>query len=413
MLIREAIDQALRMLWTQKLRSALTLFGFVWGTAAVIFLAGWGDGLYQMIEHGFSKMGKNMGMVWAGKISADFTPAADRRYLWFENADLRVAQRRAKWSLRIGGEARQYTTIAFGEKGMTIDLRGVEPETVAIRGVSLAGGRNINHIDLRLRRRVVVLGDRLRRKLLGPRGGLGSFVRIDGKPFEVVGVLSQVGLQLGRDGDAIDDQAWVPMLTFQQQWPAWWTDEPVVNRIFYQVDDRAQLSRARDELRAILSERLRVPASDPTAVKSWSPTEFLNSLKLEQVGNMMVVIAGATLLIGGMGILNMMLESVHERRREIGLRLALGAQRRDVLLQFFLESLVVSLVGGGVGLAVGIGGSLAIGSLELPDVVPIPILSWRVTIAAVVVMVLTGLVAGLVPALRASRVDPSITLRAE
>jgi putative ABC transport system permease protein len=413
MLILEAVRQAIRTLWSQKLRATLTLFGFVWGTAAVIFLVGWGDGVRTMLEEGFAKAGRNMGLIHAGKLSQDFKPASDRRFLWFNNHDLDVTRNRARWAEVVAGESQEFLVAAHRQTALTVDLRGMEPETMDIRGTPLVMGRGITRTDVDHRRRVVVLGHGLRRKLLGAHGGLGSYVRLNGIPFQVVGVLARVGIQLNRDGFLIDDQAWIPLSTFQANWPRSWTDETVVDYILYRARDRHLYEVTRDELRAILADQLGVPRSDPQAIGGWSPMHMLNKIPLDQMRDLMFVIAITMLVIGGVGILNMMLDSVHERRQEIGIRLAIGARRRDVLLQFFLETFVVSFLGGGLGVVIGVGATLGLGSLEVPDLVPTPELSGTMIVVAVVVMTVIGFASGLLPAWRATRVDPALTLRME
>lgn len=413
MLVLEAIRQSLRTLATQKLRASLTLFGFVWGTAAVIFLVGWGDGVRSMLERGFAKTGRNMGNIFAGKISEDFTPVADRRYLWLNNDDLGVVRKRAHWPEQVAGESQRFLSASHRQTVITTDMRGVEPETMDIRGTPIASGRGIIRTDLEHKRRVVVLGDRLRRKLLGAEGGLGSYIRLGGIPFEVVGILEPVGLQLSRDGLEIDDQTWIPLTTFQLNWPAWWTDEQVVDKLVYRARDRHLFEVTRDEIRAILADQLGVPRSDPEAITGWSPMEMLNKLPLDETRGLMFIIAVTTLLIGGVGILNMMLDSVHERRQEIGIRLAVGARKRDVLLQFFLETFVVSALGGALGVALGVAGCAGLGALDVPDIVPVPELSLSMIGVALGVMTTVGFAAGLLPAWRATRVDPAMTLRME
>ena len=230
---------------------------------------------------------------------------------------------------------------------------------------------------------------------------------------QLVGIFRPVGIQLNRDGMLVDDQAWIPLTTFQVNWPEPWTDEHVVSHILYRARDRHDYEVTRDELRAILADQLNVPRSDSEAIAGWSPMEMLNKLPLDQTRGLMYVIAVTTLLIGGVGILNMMLDSVHERRQEIGIRLAVGASQEEVLLQFFLETFVVSLLGGIVGVALGVSACLALGSLEIPDIVPIPILSGTIIVTALTIMTSIGFVSGLFPAWRAIQVDPAVTLRQE
>lgn len=140
---------------------------------------------------------------------------------------------------------------------------------------------------------------------------------------------------------------------------------------------------------------------------------MLGKMPLDEIRGLLLVIAITTLGIGGVGVLNMMLDSVVERRQEIGIRLAVGARRRDVLLQFFLETIVISALGGLGGVALGVVSCLALGRLEVPDVVPVPVLSLDIVVVALVVMAAVSLLAGILPAWRATRVDPAVTLRME
>ena len=150
----ETFRQAWRLLTAHKLRSALTLFGVVWGTASVIFLVGWGEGVSKMLEDGFSRAGKDMAYVFVGRVSEDFTPAVDRRVLWYTRDDLEVLRRRARLPELVAGETRKYGAAAFRQRAINAELRGVEPEGMVIRGVALAQGRPIRASDIEHRRRV-------------------------------------------------------------------------------------------------------------------------------------------------------------------------------------------------------------------------------------------------------------------
>ena len=407
----ESLHQALLQLRAHKLRALLTLFGLAWGTAAVIFLVGWGDGVVIMLERGFFKAGKNMGEVWAGKSSEEFTPAVDRRYLWFTMDDLEALRRRARLPELIGGESWEMLPAAYHQRAINVDIRGIEPVVMEIRGVGVAAGRGITRSDLKQRRRVMVVGDKVRRRLLGPEGRVGSWVRIAGKPFQVVGYHERVGTQLSRDRLEIDEHVWIPITTMQANWPRWWTDEFVVTKILYRMSDRSLLLDTEREVRAILADRLGVASDDDEAVGIWSSVKMLNRFPLEQMRGLMFILAAATLLIGGIGVLNMMLDAVHERRQEIGVRLAVGARRSDVTAQFFLETLTICLLGGLIGAALGIGGCLLLGSFEVDDLVPVPTLSFGVVAVALGVLVFVGVAAGVIPAWRAAQVDPAETLR--
>jgi putative ABC transport system permease protein len=418
----EALLQAFRLLRAHPTRSALTLFGLVWGTAAVIFLVGWGRGTEVMLEEAFQRTGKNLGQAWAGRVSEDFSPATDRRLLWFTREDVEAVRERSRLAEFVAGETRTHAPASFRQRAMSLEVRGMEPAGIAIRGAPLAAGRFLTQADVDHRRRVLVVGSRARERLLGPEGGLGSWVRLDGMPFQVVGLLGRVGTQLNRDGELMDDQLWVPLSTHLGQWPNPFVDEDVVRTILFRVYDRSRIPEAKLEIRRVLADRLRVPRGDEEAISIWSPVEMLDRLPVgEETTLFNGLIAIATLVIGGIGVLSMMLDTVRERRPEIGIRLAVGATRRDILVQFFLESFAIVLFGGLLGVALGIGGCLLLGSdalrgnlpADARDLIPAPVLSLDVVVLALTVMATVGVVAGVVPAWRASQVDPAETLRAE
>lgn len=407
----DAVRQALRLLWAHRLRAILTMFGLVWGTASVIFLVGWGRGSSEMLRDGFFRAGRNMGEVWAGKVSEEFTPAVDRRYLWFEWEDVEALRRRAHLPELIGAESWEMLPVTYGQRAINVDMRGIDPEVMEIRGVGVSAGRGITRSDLEHSRRVILLGDTVRQQLLGPQGGVGSWVRVAGKPFKVVGLLEHVGTQLSSDRLEIDRHAWIPITTMQANWPRSWTDEFVVTKIIYRMRDPLLMEDTEREVRAILADRLGVRPDDEEAVGIWSSLEMLNKLPLEQTTGLLFVLAATTLLIGGVGVLNMMVDSVHERRSEIGVRLAVGARRRDVVLQFFVETLTICLLGGLCGAALGTAACQFLATLQVPDLVPVPVLDVRILALALSVLVFVGLGAGVIPAWRASRIDPALTLR--
>ena len=411
--MRDALHEALATLRAAKGRALLTLFGIVWGTASVIFLTGWGEGVAIMMERGFFKTGRNLGEAWAGRIGEEFTPAVDRRWLWFTTPDLERVRERVRLSELVGGEFLAWTAASYRGRVRYADLRGIDPQAIAIRGIDLAAGRPITQADLDHRRRVVVLGDQVRRVLLGPQGGVGSWVRLDGRPFQVVGLLAPVGVQLSQDRMLIDEQVWAPLSTVQTHWPAWWTDEPVVSKLVFRVRDRRLVAEAKQEVRAILAERLGVSPHDDEAVGIFSTIEMLDRFPLDEATGLFFVLAATTLGVGGIGVLSMMLDAVHERRQEIGVRMALGATRGDVVRLFFLETFAITALGGVAGAALGAAGAWALGRIEAPDLIPIPVLRPGLVWLALGVMTGIGVAASVGPAWRAARVDPAVTLRME
>jgi putative ABC transport system permease protein len=410
----EAVRAALRTLRAHRLRTFLTLFGVVWGTASVVFLLSWGLGVQKMVEDGFFRIGKNVVQAFAGKIGEDYTPAVDRRAIWFTLEDVETLRRRARLPDLVAGEAMYFGVAAYGQKAYSVDVRGVEHHHFDLRGVRVSAGRALSHADLDHRRRVAVLGDTARRRVLGPEGGIGAWIRIDGRPHQVVGFLAPVGTQLWRDrATELDEQVWIPLTTLLAAGPRYGTDEEIVDTIVMRARDRQSYDALKREVRAVLSRRLGVSPRDEEAIFIMSPLDMLRQLPLDQLGGVLFMLGATTLLIGGVGILNMMLDAVQDRRQEIGVRMAVGARRRDILGQFFLEALVITGIGGLLGLLLGVAGCGLLARLEAPDLIPIPILKLEIIWLAIGVMSFVGFASGLIPAWRAARVDPSETLRAE
>lgn len=410
----EAFRNAFRTLRAQRMRTVLTLFGLVWGTASVIFLMSWGAGTKQMIEDGYFKVGKNLLQIWAGRIGEDFTPAADRRFVWFTPEHVKLMRTRVHLADRVAGEVSSLYPISFGQKTISTNVRGVEPVTMEMRGVSISAGRAISRRDVERRRRVAVLGAKFRRELLGPKGKLGSRIRIRGQAYEVVGFMNEVGTQFWQDGGfEIDRQVWVPLSTLLTITPDWGTGDPILSTILLRLRKREDFDAIQIEIRSVLADELGISPTDTEAILIGSPLDALKKMPLDGIDIVLFVLGATTLGIGGIGILSMMLDAVQERRQEIGVRLAVGARRRDILLQFFLETFVIAISGGAMGVGLGVLCCRAMEAMAVPEKIPAPIMTLEVVASAVVTMVLVGIVSGTVPAWRASRVDPSVTLRAE
>jgi len=414
MRVVEAAREALRTLRVSWLRTALTLFGIVWGTASVVFLISWGLGVRAMMEEAYNRVGRNLVQVFPGQIGAQYTPAADRRLLWFTLDDVAALRERVRLSSLVLPESQTFRAVGYRQTTTSMNIRGVEPDNVKLRGVKLAAGRAITRDDLHHRRRVAVLGTKARERLLGPHGGVGSTIRIAGQPFEVIGLLSRVGMQLWQDGPSqLDEQVWIPFSTLVGFGKRQGRDADVVDSIMLSVKDRKTRKAAEREVRAILAGRLRVSAGDEEAIRVMSPLDALEKIPLDQMSGLLFTLGATTLVIGGVGILTMMLDSVQQRLQEIGVRLAVGARRRDVLWQFFLETFVITGLGGLLGIGLGLAGCFVLASLPAADLIPQPIVRWPTIAVAFGVMTLVGFASGFVPARRAARVDPSVTLRTE
>ena len=404
------IQQALDTMRLHRRWAALTMFGIVWGTASVVLLVGWGVGAHRMTDAGLQKVGKNLVYILAGRVGEDLAPADERRQLHLEMKDadaVRASARRAEYA---SAEILQFMLARYGANSRLLDVRGVEPVMQELRGVTMAAGRFISADDVRFQRRVAVIGQTARQRLFGPRPAVGQRLDLDGRGFEVVGLLDRVGTQLSRNRTETDEQIWIPITAAQiladrGDW---------IDMIVTRPAERRFNEDLKREVRRVLARRLHVSPDDEEAVFIISMIDILSGFDSVFVflHVFLIVLATTTLFIGGIGVMNMMLVSVNERRREIGLRLAVGARRRDVVGQFLVETLVVTLVGGAAGLGLGLLGCAVLSVLP-KELIPVPVVVPQVVVLAIVVTVLVGVSAGIGPAWRAASVDPSATLRVE
>lgn len=406
----EIIRQALDTMRLHRRWAALTMFGTVWGTASVVLLVGWGVGAHRMTDTGIQKVGKNLVYIIPGRVGDDLSPADERRVLHFEMHDVDAVRASARRVELASAEVLAFVLARYGANNRLVDVRGVEPVMQDLRGVTLAAGRFISADDVRFQRRVAVIGQTARQRLVGARPVLGQRLDLNGRSFEIVGLLDRVGTQLSRNRTETDEQIWIPVTTAQT------LDDRgnYVDMIIARPSDRRFNEDLKHEVRAVLARRLHVAPSDEEAVFIVSMIDILSTFDsvFTFLNVFLIVLATTTLFIGGIGVMNMMLVSVNERRREIGLRLAVGALRRHVVGQFLVETLVITLVGGFVGLSLGLLGCAVLGGLP-KDVIPVPVILPQVIVLALVVTTVVGVVSGIAPAWRAASVDPSETLRVE
>jgi len=404
------VQQALYTMRLHRRWAALTMFGIVWGTASVVLLVGWGVGAHHVTDLGLQKVGKNLVYVMAGRIGEDLSPADERRVLHLEMQDVDAVRTSARHLQVASAEVLLFALARHAANNRIVDVRGVEPVMQDLRGVTMAAGHFISADDVRLQRRVAILGQTARQRLLGPRPAVGQRVDLNGRSFEVIGLLDRVGTQLSRNRTEIDEQIWIPVSTARTLGDR----GDYVDMIVARPTERRFNEDLKREVRTVLARRLHVPRTDEEAVFIISLIDILSGFDsvFTFLHIFLIVLATTTLFIGGIGVMNMMLVSVNERRREIGLRLAVGALRRHVVGQFLVETLVITLVGGFAGLSIGLLGCSVL-SLLPRDLIPVPVIVPQVVLLALVVTVLVGIVSGIGPAWRAAGFDPSETLRVE
>jgi len=408
----------LRESWTamkhNRRRTALTMLGMAWGIATVVLLLAYGNGFAEACANIFASFGTKTMILVPGRTSmqAGGEKAGDRLRFTLDDVELLTAN--VPQITRITPEAYKDGTIQYENREFNFNVIGDYPVVSSIKVLDIAEGRFYNPEDMMQRGRVAVLGSEAREKLFSGRNALGERIRINGMSFEVIGIL-QPKMQEG-DND-INRIIYIPFTTMGDL-----TDTHYLGSIWisYEVNDYQGLERA---IRSVMALQHKFNASDRRAMFVFSLMEQVHQFQLITMGLKVLLgfIGTLTLGIGGVGLMNIMLVSVTQRTREIGVEKALGSTRREIFLQFLAEALTISFFGGVLGILLAYIVSLSVGRLTLYSALAKHAEAGdiRLTIDPVTLVVATvilgavALVSGMLPAIRASRLDPIEALRYE
>jgi putative ABC transport system permease protein len=398
----ELLRLAAGRLATSRLRSALTMLGVIIGVASVVALVGVGQGATSGITSQIESLGTNLLTVNAGSSSVGLTRQAAG------SADtLTLDDMNAIASLNgIAAVAPQISTsglVIYGANNETTTVVGTTADYATIRNETLAQGAFLNPASVDYDLRVAVLGATTATNLGMTAADLGSDITIDGLPFRVVGILQAKG---GTGPLDQDDQVYVPLSVAQRLF----VGGDSVRTIYVSVAQRSQIDQAKAEITALLRQRHGTTAgTDDFSISDQSQLLDTFGSVTTILSLLLAGIASISLIVGGIGIMNIMLVSVRERTREIGIRKAVGARQRDILAQFLIEALSLSLLGGAIGIVLGLGVSAVIGAFAGWGFQFSPL----TVVAAVVFSLLVGVVFGVWPARQAARLDPVSALRYE
>jgi putative ABC transport system permease protein len=400
---------AFRAVLRNKMRSFLTTLGIIIGVAAVIAMMAIGAGAKAEVEAAFQAMGTNLLIVMPGSTTAggSFGGFGSMPTLTWDDLE---AIRNEVPSVRAAAPSlRANQSIVSEELNWTTGIIGTSPEYFEIRGWSVSSGRFWTQPDVEVGAKVVMLGQTASERLFGrATDPVGQTVRIGSTPFSVVGVLARKGQS--PSGQDYDDTAIIPFTTFAQRIQGG-LGKYLSGIIFIQATGDAETPRALKDVTALLRDRHRIApgADDDFSIRNLSEIAGARQQGTETMTTLLASVAFVSLIVGGIGIMNIMLVSVTERTREIGLRMAIGAKPRSVLVQFLVEALVLSSAGGLLGVALGVGAATWIaGKYGWPMQIQVDVIGVSVAFAALV-----GLVFGIYPAWRASRLDPIDALRYE
>jgi putative ABC transport system permease protein len=393
----------------QRLRSALTILGIAWGTVAVVVLLAFGVGLEQQMKRNAKGIGEGIAILFDGRTTKSFQGFPEGRRIRLVDTDAALLRREIPELEAVTPEyGRWNTPVRRGTAIATPHIGGVEPVFEELRNVfPVPGGRFLNQQDLDGRRRVAFLGDKLKELLFGDADAIGQEVYIGETPFTVVGVM-QPKRQNSSYAQRDEERIFIPATTYQSVF-----GERYVARIIYRVTDPALAERANERVYEVLGRRYTFDPSDKDAVRIWDTGEQLKFFKYLFLGfNIFLGVVGSfTLVVGGIGVANIMYIVVRERTREIGMRRAIGARRSDVILQILLETFLIVGVGAAIGMLVSFALVKAGQMLPMQEEIGTPQLSPLVLGTTMLLLSAIALLAGLFPARRAANLDPVESLR--
>jgi putative ABC transport system permease protein len=417
-MIAELIAQSWTNLKRQRTRSFLTMLGIVWGIVAVAVLMSYGRGFRAMMLRGFDAFGKSAVVVWPGQTSAQAGGERAGRRVVFEKVDRDLIRAEATMVKALSLETTETRPMAYGPRVRDVTVRGVEAPYGEIRNEVAQEGRWISPEDVMERRRVVFLGGRLRQRLFSGRPAVGETVRIAGVRFTVIGTMGRK-IQLSSYFNLDEESAFIPYSTAGDLWNNRYASVLVFSPVLPSLEDRAKR-----QVRAIVAKRQRFNPTDERTMMMMGREQFRPIIDGLTIGlqGLLLFIGTLTLTIGGVGVANIMLVSVDERIREIGLRRALGARKRHIRAQFLVEALVLTLAGGVVGIFLAWAVIAAVGSMPMIGAFFDDTtgqgdlhlhLSVPVVLTSTLILLVVGTLSGLVPAMKASRLDPVDALRYE
>lgn len=409
MRIGTVLGQLLEDMRRQRLRTALTILGITWGTTAVVTLLAFGTGFERQMTTNARGMGDGIVLVRGNRTTLPFEGFPERRRIRLVEADAELLAREVPEIELVTPEYGTWDRyVSRGDKRTQVYLTGVRADYGDLRNVfARDGGRFLNSQDVAEQRRVIVLGDEVTQLLFGDEEAVGREVRVGRNPFTVVGVMAEK-TQNSSYNARDQDRAFIPITTYRAL-----EGDRYVNYILYRPVEPELSPAATARIRSVLGRKYAFDPADQDALGVWDTNDMMKMFKYIFLGfNLFLAIVGSfTLVVGGVGVANIMFVVVQERTREIGVRRSVGARRRDILGQVLLEAGLIVSIGAALGFAISVGLTRLMRLVPIEEYVGVPIISTQVTLVTAGLLTFIALVAGLLPARRAANLDPADALR--
>lgn len=399
----ETLQMAGKTLLSNKLRSALTMLGIIIGNSSVIMMVGLGEGGQRYVAQQLNSLGPNVLFVIPGNEETQRVSRDVIKTLVY--ADAEAIETQVPTIKATAAELNSRQVVTYKNKNTNINIIGTTPNFLQVRNFEVATGRFFNDLDMKRSNQVVVIGSKLKQKMFGNQNPISQQIKIKNTSFQIIGVLTEKGSNLGVD---YDSSALVPIMTAANRIVGKTSPYGLeVTYITASAQDADSVDAAKFQITNLLRRRHKLVGENDFTIRTQKDAlqivgQISNALSLMLVG-----IAGISLLVGGIGIMNIMLVSVTERTQEIGLRKAIGATQQDILLQFIIEAIIVSVIGGLAGTGIGIGGLSLVSSLGIIDATT----SVGSILMTVGISGAIGLFFGVFPARRAAQLDPIVALR--